>query len=226
MPTTIYPIAVALAEGESLEIVATALKRRIYPDAFFSTEIETLAALLGLKWFLAPTEAETTATAWSTAIVKNFASAAAISDFEINCAQMALWPEPPKPTATLSYQGNDLHKQILQQGNSHQLGFVINFKETTLAAIKCFEISFELKRPEATQPFLKKTWLGQGGLIVDFLKQESESDFLMTGDIQLRSGQTVFPEDELEARFYLRVENFAISQKTELLTGTVIFRKD
>jgi hypothetical protein len=230
MANKTYPLAAGLAETESLEILVASLKKRAYPDAIALTETETLSTILGLNWFLSEHEILTESVGSASAFIKRFSTTAIASETETLCTHLALWPEPPVPTGSLSSGGKDLHKQSLRQGSSHTISFAVSFTQVTQAEIDITQLVFEMRRSTAleseTPTFLKTRFGVPGGIIIDTVTETAENAFTVTGDVQLRNYQTSFPESQLELKYELKATNEAISRSADIASGTVIFVKD
>ncbi len=226
----VYPAANILSSTETVEILATALKKRVYPDASAITETESILTDWGLNWFLSDvwlSEVDTSASCTATPFIKRFPTATAIDGMEAHCESLAIWPEPPAPSATVSCAGKDLHKQVLRHGNSHQISLAINCEETTSAAVELLQIIFEVISPSNDSSVFKKTRFGApGGIIFDLIKDQAEGKILLLADLQLRPNQISFSGNEAEFEFKVIVENNAINQRADVATGTLILSKD
>ena len=230
MPTKVYPGASVVSSTETVEILATALKKKFYPDASVIAQTEAILTDWGLKWFLVSADTEevkTEAVCSAVPLVKRFPRVEIATSTETNCGSLAVWPEPPAPTASVSCGGKELHKQSLKSENSHQISIAINCEETTVAAVGLLQIVFEITKSGDDVPVLKKTRFdAPGGIILDIVKDQAEGKVLLLADLQLRPNQITFSGNEAEFNFALVVENETISQRADVATGTVIFSKD
>ena len=224
-----YPTANALTTSETSEILATALKKRIYPDANVIVQTEAILTGWGLNWFLSNTlvsEVETSAKCGAVPFMRYFPSVALKTKTETNCESLAIWPEPPAPIATVSCAGKELHKQNLRSENSHQISIAINCEQTTIAAVGLLQIIFELTQPENITVLKKTRFDAPGGIILDIIKDQAEGKILLLADLQLRPNQIKFAGTEAEFDFAVIVENSAINQRADAATGTLILSKD
>lgn len=225
-----FPAAPALTETETVEILTSGLKKRIYPDATTISETESMVTELGLKWFLQNDwlgQAETEATAKATALISHFPISLVEVETETTCRNLAIWPEPPVPIVSVSSAGKDLHKQSLKHGSSHQISLTINCEETTIEAVNLLQIIFEITSTNGDVSFFRKTRFGApGGIILDIIKDQAEGKILMLADLQLRPSQISFSGTESEFDFAVIVENSTINQRAEVARGTLILSKD
>ena len=225
-----FPAAPALTETETVEILATSLKKRIYPDAITVSETESILTDLGLKWFLQSdwlSQVETESSARATAIVNHFPATLVDSETETQCASLAIWPDPPAPTASVSCVGKNLHRQSLRQGNSHQINLAINFTETTVVAVDLMQVIFKIIQPRTDTVVLAKTRFDTpGGIITDLTQDLGDGKVLLLADLQLRPNQVIFSGSESEFDFVVIVENSTISQRANVASGTLILAKD
>lgn len=226
----VFPTANIVSATETVEILSTLLKKKVYPEASVITETETVLTELGLNWFLSDiwlSQVETSASCTATPFVKRFPSAAIISQSDSHCESLAIWPEPPAPIATVSCAGKDLHKQVLRQGNSHQISLAINCQETTIAAVGFLQVIFEITLPGSDTSVFKKTrFHAPGGIILDLIKDQAEGKILLLADLQLRPNQISFSANESEFDFVVIVENQIVNQRAEVATGTLILSKE
>ena len=224
-----FPAAPALTETETVEILASGLKKRIYPDAVAVSETESMTTALGLKWFLSKEwlgEVETESNGKVAAIVKHFPVGLTKTETETVCSNLAIWPEPPTPTAVISCAGKDLHRQSLRQGNSHQISLAINFTETTVAAVGLLQVVFKINQPGTETVILAKTRFGApGGIITDLTQDLGDGRILLLTALQLRPNQIIFSGSESEFDFVVIVENSTISQRANVASGTIILTK-
>jgi len=224
-----FPAAPALTETETVEILASGLKKRIYPDAVIVSETESMATQLGLKWFLSSEwleEVETESNGRATVLIKHFPAGLINAETETVCGNLAIWPEPPAPTAAISCAGKDLHRQSLRQGNSHQISLAINFTETTVVAVGLLQIIFKINQPGTETLVLAKTRFGTpGGIITDLTQDLGEGKVLLLAALQLRPSQIIFSGSESEFDFVVIVENTTISQRATVANGTILLAK-
>lgn len=233
----VYSAANIINATETVEVLATALKKKVYPDASVITQTESVLTELGLNWFLSDirlnesdmwlSQVETNSACQATASIRQFPAAIISSSSESYCESLAIWPEPPAPTASVSCAGKDLHKQVLRHGNSHQISVAIDCEQTTIAAVDLLQIIFEVTQPNSDISVFKKTRFGApGGIILDLIKDQAEGKILLLADLQLRPNQISFSGEEVEFDFVLAVENSTINQRAEVATGTLILSKD
>jgi|GEM_PF-4108649 len=225
-----FPAASALTETETVEILASGLRKRIYPDAATVSETESMATELGLKWFLSSQwlrEVETESNGKATALIKHFPASLVNTETETVCSSLAIWPESPAPTAAISCVGKNLHRQSLRQGNSHQISLAINFTETTVLAVELLQVIFKINQPGTDVVILTKTRFGApGGIITDFVQDLGDGKILLLAALQLRPNQVIFSGTESEFDFVVIVENSTISQRANVASGTLILAKD
>lgn len=225
-----FPAAPALTETETVEVLASGLKKRAYPGAEAVSETESMTTALGLKWFVSNEwlgEIGTESIGMVTAIIKNFPMSLANTETEIVCSNLAIWPEPPAPTAVISCAGKDLHRQSLRQGDSHQISLAINFTETTVAAVGLLQVVFKISQLKAEIVILAKTRFGApGGIITDLIQDLGEGKVLLLMALQLRPNQIILSSSESEFDFVVTVENSTINQRANVANGTIILTKN
>lgn len=225
-----FPAAPVLTETETVEILATGLKKRIYPDAITVSETESMTTELGLKWFLQNdwlSQVETESSAKATALINHFPRSLVQVETETQCTNLAIWPDPPAPTASVSCAGKDLHRQSLRQGNSHQINLAINFTETTVVAVNLMQVIFKILQPGTDTVVLTKTrFNAPGGIITDLTQDLGDGKVLLLADLQLKPNQIIFSGTESEFDFVVIVENPTISQRASAASGTLILAKD
>lgn len=226
----VYPDANVITTSETIEIAVTTLKIKIYVDANVIATSETILTGWGLDWSLSKIwlgEVETAANCSAIAFVTQYSTVNIVSATDTSCESLAIWPEPPAPTATASCAGKDLHKQVLRLGNSHQISLAIECEETTSVAVGLLQIIFELTQPGNDVSVFKKTRFGApGGIILDLIQDKSQGKILLLVDLQLRPNQIAFSGSQSEFDFIVAVENKAINQRAEVATGTLILSKE